>query len=167
MSESSPHREACRKEHRLIGHYIAIKAWIRDLDCVVLTRNDLSVLLNLERFRSERIKWLMDDLRPWFPYQEAHYLSNSPSSVHSIYLSRKDISEWLPKGSMTTSERIEAMSPFSPKTELFVLPETRVPFKEEIVSFLAFLNAGLIDPRDYGGISTTYNNLMDKLENER
>ena len=145
---SDPYREACQKEHRLIGHYLAVQAWVRGLDCIVLVRHDLEALLGLKRFRSTRIQWLSDDLKPWFPFQHKYYNSNALSSINTIYLSRVDMDSFLPKGSMTTAKRLREMPESSPKTERFTIGSAKrdVPTREEIVSTLAFLNAGLLDP---------------------
>ena len=71
------------------------------LECIVLQRRDLEHFLALERFKSTRVQWLREDLRPWFPHQEAHHKSGAPSSIHSLYLSRVPMTLHLPRGSMT------------------------------------------------------------------
>lgn len=145
---NDPYRDACRKEHRLIGHYLAVQAWIRGLDCIVLVRHDLEALFALERFKSARIEWLKEDLRPWFPEQQAYYRSGAESSIDALFLSRVPVKLFLPRGTMTTDARINGMPEDSPKTERFTSTSSKkdVPTKEEILSFLAFLDAGLIDP---------------------
>lgn len=146
-----PHRESCRREHRVVGHYLAVQSWIRGLDCIVLVRHDLEVLFGLERFKSARIQWLKEDLKPWFPHQEFYYLTKSMSSIRSIFLSRVPIVSHLPNGSMTTELRIAKMSKHAPKTQRFTDGENKndVPTEKDIVSFLAHLNSGLIDPSVY------------------
>jgi hypothetical protein len=66
-----PHRESCRRQHRILGHYLAVQAWIKGLDCGVLLRKDLEKFLDLERFKKTRIEWLCEDLMPWFKH---HYI---------------------------------------------------------------------------------------------
>ncbi len=39
---------------------------MRGLDCIVLVRGDLEAFLGLKRFKSTRVKWLKEDLKPWF-----------------------------------------------------------------------------------------------------
>src|ERR1035437_2673112 len=36
-----PHREYCRRDHRIIGQYLAEQAWLRRLDCIVLVREEI------------------------------------------------------------------------------------------------------------------------------
>lgn len=143
-----PYRDACRKEHRLIGHYLAVQAWVRGLDCIVLVRHDLEALFGLTRFKNTRIEWLKQDMKPWFPNQKAYYKSGSLSSINSLFLSRVPVAPHLPKGTMTTEARIKGMPDDAPKTERFTSTRAKrdVPTKEDIISFLAFLNAGIIDP---------------------
>lgn len=147
------HREACRRQHRVFGHYAAVQAWLRGLDCIAMERLDLEVYLGLKRFKSERITWLLEDLVPWFPYQSDFYGSTAQSSLHSLFLSRVPIGEWLPKGSMTTAARVKSIAPDAPKTELFVPGKSgQKRVKEtDVVRYLAVLDSGLLDPNDSEG----------------
>ena len=144
---SDAHREACKRQHRVIGNFLTMQAWLLGVDCIVLTRSDLEKFLDLERFKSTRVKWLLQDLRPWFPYQEDYYKTSSPSSIHSLFLSRVQIKHHLPKGSMTTSQRINRMLDEAPKTKLFSeAPSGKMHDESQIVSQLAQLASGLIEP---------------------
>jgi hypothetical protein len=145
---NDPHREDCRRQHRVIGHYLAVQAWSRRLECIVVVRKDLEVLLGLERFRSARVNWLKEDLEPWFPFQEAYYRTGAPSSIHSLFLSRAPIKEYLSHNSMTTEQRIDRMLPGAPKTARLSKSEDGkgVPSQTEIVSYLSVLAAGLQIP---------------------
>ena len=33
---NDPHRYACQRQHRIVAHYLAVQAWLRKLDCIVL-----------------------------------------------------------------------------------------------------------------------------------
>ncbi len=141
---SDPHRESCRRQHRVIGNFLAMQAWLLGVDCIVLVRSDLVKFLDLERFKSKRVQWLLEDLRPWFLYQKDYYKSSSPSSIHSLFLSRVPIGPHLPKGSMTTTQRIRRMAPDDPKTTLFSkAPSGKLHDETAIVSQLAQLASGL------------------------
>ncbi len=138
------HREFCRRQHRVLGHYLSLESWRRGLECIVLTRKDLESFLGLERIKKERVKWFMADLQPWFPHQVRHNNTKAPASFHSIYLSRVPIQEHLPPGSMSAEKRISLMAADAPKTKLFLSDDvTHRPSEEEIVSRLARLAAGL------------------------
>jgi hypothetical protein len=142
------HREACRRQHRVLGHYLAVQAWLRGLECIALEREDLEAYLGLERFKSERIKWLIEDLAPWFPHKSNFYKSNSESSLHSMFLSRVPIGKWLPADSMTTADRVKAISSDSPRTGLFFVPKKGLKRIREtdVVRYLAVLDSGLLSP---------------------
>ena len=66
------HRLACRRQHRVLGQYLAMQAWVRGLDCIVLEKRDLDHYLSLERLKEPRVQWVRDDLTPWFPHQETY-----------------------------------------------------------------------------------------------
>ena len=135
----------------MLGQYLAMQSWIRGLECIVLQRRDLEHFLGLERFKSTRVQWLKEDLRPWFPHQEAHHRAGAPSSIHSLYLSRIPMAQHLPSGSMTVDARLKAMAADAPKTERFLAESApwRPPTEQDIVSQLAVISAGLAVPQDY------------------
>lgn len=145
---NDPHRDACKRQHRILAHYLAIQAWLRKLDCIVLVRSDLEKFLGLKRFKSTRVDWLQDDLKPWFPYQFPYYLTRAGSSIHSLFLSRVPIEKHLPSGSMSTDKRISQMETDAPRTAKF--SETRgasnIPDEKQIVAELAVISAGLDTP---------------------
>jgi hypothetical protein len=142
------YREGCRRQHRIIAHYLAVQAWLRKLDCIVLARDELEKFLGLQRFKAERVKWLRDDLKPWFPYQVPYYRTGAESSIHSLFLSRVPISKHLPTGSMATSQRIAGMAKEAPPTALFSKGVKSIPDEKQIVGELAVLSAGLASPVD-------------------
>ena len=74
---TDPHREFCRNQHRIIGHYLAVQAWLRGLDCIVLVRGDLQTFLALERFKGTRVDWLQEDLL---------VLLDRPQYIHQCYI---------------------------------------------------------------------------------
>jgi hypothetical protein len=145
---TEPHREYCRRQHRVLGHYLSIEAWRRGLDCIALERADLEVLLGLKRFKDARIQWLRHDLQPWFPHQKSYKKTKAPSSLHSLFLARVPIQQYLSNTPMTTVERVKAMGAGAPKTGRFFgdAGVTKRPTEEEIVSRLALLTSGLLEP---------------------
>src|ERR1044072_4899490 len=144
------YRTACARRHHIIGHYLAVQAWIRGLDCIVLDRVDLEFFLGLQRFKSVRVTWLREDLRPWFEHQEVFNKSGGPSSIHSLFLSRVSIASHLPKGTMTTEARIKGMKSDAPKTSLFFNREwLRLrPSEGDMISQLALFSCGMATPAD-------------------
>ncbi len=127
---TDPHREFCRRQHRVIGHFLALQAWTRGVDCIVLQREHLESFLGLERFKRARQEWLMEDLRPWFPHQQKIRRFGTKSSLASLFLSRVSLDEHFPRGPpMTTAQRIAKFH------------------EATMVSQLALLASGLATPR--------------------
>ena len=62
------YKEAVRRRHRSVGHYLSVKACNLNLDCIVLSRRDLEGLFGLVRFKRSRVEWLKEDMKQWFPY---------------------------------------------------------------------------------------------------
>ena len=101
------YRNACRRLHRTVGAYFAIRAWTRGADCVVLDRNVLIKLLSLKRIKTARVEWMEADMRAWFKYLHAIVYADT-DSVGAVYLSRVPIDEWM-KGTMSDEVRVENM----------------------------------------------------------
>jgi hypothetical protein len=145
------YRGYCTRQHHVLGHYLAVQAWNRGLDCIVLQRADLEFFLGLQRFKSVRVDWLREDLRPWFTHQEAYYKTGAPSSIHSLFLGRVSVTAFLPKGSMSTALRFAGMSPGAPKTAVFFDPAwvSERPSAADMVSQLALLSSGVSIPANF------------------
>jgi hypothetical protein len=146
MASEDFHRDSCQRLHRIVANYLAHQAWLRQLDCIVLIRADLTHFLQLARFKSTRIEWLLADMKPWFPYQVPYYKTGSSSSIHSLFLSRDPIAKHLPSGSMTTAARISRMADYAPRTEMYFKSGTVRPAESEIIGDLALLSTGLSVP---------------------
>ena len=142
------HRLACQRQHRVMGHFLAIQAWLRGVDCLVLEREDLQRFLGLQRFKEERVRWIQEDLRPWFKHQSSMEQGGAGFSLHSLYLSRVEIEKWIPGGEFSTEDRIKAFDKKAPKTEKFSHSSAQRSLVDEldVVRYLALLDSGLVDP---------------------
>lgn len=139
------HREACRRQHRVLGHFLAIQAWLRKLDCIVLTREDLESYLGLKVFKSQRIEWILEDLDPWFPHARSINKAKTSASLASMYLSRLAFD--LPKGNMTTQERISKIVENGLQTARLSYGAQGAGITEgQVVQYLALLDSGLAQP---------------------
>jgi hypothetical protein len=142
------HRASCQRQHRVLGHYLAVQAWLRGVDCIVVERQDLEAYLGLQRFKSERIRWLLEDLIPWFPYNSVYYMSSAESSLHSLFLARVEIESWLPESWRSTVDIVTKLKPDAPKMGLLFSPDAgkRRIQESEVVRYLAILDSGLVAP---------------------
>lgn len=111
-------REGARRQHRTVGLFTMIQCWVRGIDGVAFNRVHLERLLGLERFKQTRIDWLKEDIKELFPYQEKYYRSGG-KSFHSLIVSRKKIKKHLPKGRMTTKERVQGIPSHGPDIGIF------------------------------------------------
>ena len=101
-------REGARRQHRTISLFAVIQCWLRGIDGLGFQRRYLERLLGLERFKQKRVKWLKEDLKELFPYQEIFRSGNK--SFSSLIVSRLPFEQFIPKGSMNTEKRIKNIS---------------------------------------------------------
>jgi hypothetical protein len=99
-------REGAKRQHRTVALFTMIQCWMRGLDGVAYNRSHLERLLGLERFKQKRIDWLQQDIKELLPYQEIFW-STDKESFSSLFVSRKELSQYLPKGSMTTKKEFK------------------------------------------------------------
>jgi hypothetical protein len=64
----SDYREFAARRHRILAHYLETYCWRNHADCILITRYELEVYLNLEKFKSERLDWLKADIKDSFPF---------------------------------------------------------------------------------------------------
>jgi len=143
---TDPHREHYRRTNRVLGQFLATEAWLRGVDCLVLTRHGLVSYLGLERLKSARVDWLREDLKPWFPYQEVFYALRSDSSLYDIFLSRIPIEDHIPSNARTTTDSVAKMKSHAPVTQIFSF-EKRLSTEAQIVAYLTQLSAGVAAPK--------------------
>src|SRR5438067_831172 len=98
------YRNASRRLHRVIANYFAIRAWTAGADCIVLDRRVLEPMLDLERIKKVRVKWIAEDMKHWFPYVESINYTKT-DSVGVIFLSRVPIEEHM-GGVLTDEDRV-------------------------------------------------------------
>ena len=140
-SPKEVYREACRRLHRALGNYFAIRAWCANTDCVILQRRVLEKLLDVERLRESRMSWIEEDFKSWFPY--IHILTlPSRYSVGSIYLSRVDISEHM-GFCVTDDERLRILRSGGIKTILYDHKSTVPERIDDLLSELNLMAAGI------------------------
>ncbi|MFY0568112.1 hypothetical protein ACN28E_30360 [Archangium lansingense] len=146
-----PHREYCRRQHRLLAHHLSIEAWCAGDDCILLERNHLEEFLKLERFKTTRVQWLLEDIKPWFKHTEPVYSGpeGELSSLEALYLSRVPIArKFLVRPDPINADELVAwLRNNGLRVNLLhsvsaVIP----PSEEQIVTRLALLASGLAEP---------------------
>lgn len=146
MADDSLHRELCRRQHRILGLELLLQAWVNQVDALIVSRDQLSNFLGISRFKSSRLVWLEQDLRPFFSHQSVFYRSSSSDSLHSIVLSRVSLDD-MPVSTMTTEERAASSRAAGLRMELVSELETFDAGQSEsdLYSFVSLLAAGLAD----------------------
>ena len=69
------YRDSCRRSHRILGAYLALWAWRKGTDGVVLDRDQSFRYLGLEAMREQRLQWLKEDIADFFPHQEVLHVT--------------------------------------------------------------------------------------------
>ena len=145
---TDPHREYCRRQHRLLAHHLSLEAWCAGDDCILLERDQLEDFLKLQRFKSTRIQWLLEDIKPWFKYTYPVYSGSALEALEALYLSRFPIDKkFIRHDDMAVEDIIGWMRDNGIRISLLPSTSTRIPLTEEqIIPRLALLASGLAEP---------------------
>jgi hypothetical protein len=71
----------------MLGSYLALWAWRKRIDCVVIHRDELHPYLGIKARRQQRLRWLVADIKDLFPYVQELYQGRTRAHG-SLYLSR-------------------------------------------------------------------------------
>lgn len=138
MLTQDTYREANRRSHRLLGHYLALTAWIRGVDCVAVVKDELFPFLGLKkRMEMERIKWLTEDAKPLFPYSWWTQ-SKKTGGYSTLFLSRLRFPKDARLGFLVNEDRIKQFEAAGLKGSLIELPT-----EAEMVRLLSSAMVGL------------------------
>ncbi len=131
--------------HRAVGIYLALKAWTRGFDCIVLSREELLGFFDMKNTPQDRMEQIRKDIRPWFQgFVASRPKSNNPTFVKYLFLIRRkeDESHFLRGTSLSNSgvkllvKKVNSSdNPGAPKTAFFreCVSDGRVPTQEEIL----------------------------------
>lgn len=143
MEKNEDYRTYCSRTHAVIGYFLANRAWVRGLDCIVLEKEDLEAFLFLEKIKRTRADWFIDDAKQWFPFSKRLDVG---ASLGCLFLSRKPLPKW-PEGSFSTEGWIQHLGDALPKAEPFYKsPAPKRLTELDVVSYLASMNYGIIHP---------------------
>ena len=131
------YRDACGRSHRILGAYLALWAWKKGADFVVLDRDQTFKYLGLGAMRERRLRWLEEDIKDFFPFQEALHSSRSGGHM-SLYLSRKEFSGDAFSRTMTDEKRIKLLTEQGVRASVV----GRVPSEQRMITMLATAATG-------------------------
>lgn len=130
------YRDACRRSHRILGSYLALWAWKKRVDCVVVARHELFAYLGLKAMRAQRLQWLARDIKDLFPYTQPLYQKTGAHG--STYLSRLKFHHGAFDGRMYDDERVRVLEKGGVRATAIGLPS-----EGRMVLFLAAAAAGV------------------------
>ncbi len=159
-------REGARRQHRSVALFAVVQCWLRNLDGLVFDREHLDRLVGLRQFKGARVDWLLEDFREFFQHVEIFRYESKKKSFDALYVSRCELTGWLPNGTMTDEKRLANIASGGPKLEMFkIWPqssaaivveefEAAAPFFADaanyderlLSSYLALLGQGQISP---------------------
>jgi hypothetical protein len=153
------HREYCQRQHRIVRNWLASQAWLRGIDCIVITSENIKGLFKLKKLEYSRIADFIKDVKPWFRYSKKIWTGRSPSGIFQfVFLSRVEISISGNELTFPSSQqrnlppkeikgKITELKDSLPRIELLEFLNTTLPTETEIVSEQCLLAVGLEYPR--------------------
>jgi len=81
-------RERIRRQHRAMALFGVIQSWIRGLDGIVFTYEDVSRLTGLKVIQHTRLEKMITDMRVFFPYAK-DFWTGQQNAFTALYVARK------------------------------------------------------------------------------
>ncbi|WGK83064.1 hypothetical protein PYE51_16980 [Vibrio aestuarianus] len=136
-SKDDAYRESQMRLHRVLGTYLALVAWKRKADGVVINRESLLSFLKISRMQNVRVDWMKEDLAHLFPYTGNTYFSKT-GSYSALYLLRQPLPKGILHKTMSTSERIKVFKDNGLKVIRITPPD-----EKELIKKVALITSGL------------------------
>ena len=138
-STENVYREHVRRTHQTMAAYLSMIAWTRNLDCVVLERDEIVRFWgDVRRVEQQRIDWLQSDVNQYFPYFEK--LSYESNKFASVYLSRRRFPTEAFSDAMSDTTRSQNLTDNGCRTAVVSLPT-----ELEMLTQLTLVIHGLAD----------------------
>jgi hypothetical protein len=142
-----------RRQARILALYLTIKAWVHDLECIVVSRDDLTKFFGFDNTTKDRIEQIKKDMKAYFKEHKVYYHEGSNTFVHYLFflkntddISRLPSGSHLPLNKKIVNQLIAGMDTDGPKTALLTSLVDEVPSESQIISELARFASGLEAP---------------------
>lgn len=132
------YRESHRRSHRLLGIFLALRAWHMGVDCVAVQRKSLLQFLELQNMQNQRVDWIRNDIRDLFPYVR-NTVSSEDDVYATTYFSRLPFPEAAFKGSMHDNKRCKKLRELGLSVDI-----VKIPDEKQLVVRVALVSHGLI-----------------------
>ncbi|WP_228520374.1 hypothetical protein, partial [Vibrio parahaemolyticus] len=136
-SRDDAYRESQKRLHRVLGTYLALVAWKKRADGIVIKREHLLNFLKITRMQNVRVDWMKDDLMHLFRYTGNTYFSSS-GTYAELYLSRVPIPKGIFYEKMSTEKRIKLF-----KEKGIKIISVEPPEEKELIKKVALITAGV------------------------
>ncbi len=139
-----------RRQHRVLGAYLATHCWHNGYDAVIVDRSTLAHIHELTNFTKTHLSWLQRDIKPYFAHSFELYHSKGAKNFAAVALSRVPIPKGFGDASLDDTKR----AAFWRKKDFRVAALSEMPTCESVFtekeasSFLALISVGLVVPKD-------------------
>ena len=139
-------RILARRQHRILGLYLAVRAWANNLDAIHVDREDFCRFLGIKVVKKARLDQFEEDVKEWFPELSIFYFSGQVFS--GIYLSRVPLEGILSTRRMMTPERIKLARKEGLAIEDLsnIVKDVKKLKEADLVSYVSLLSSGLEVP---------------------
>ena len=139
--------EFYRRQHRVLGAYLALHCWHGGYDAVIVSRKTLAHIHELTNFTEKHLSWLQDDIRPYFA-ESSKLTYTGSNKFAAVALSRVEIPSGFGRASMYDEPRAKHWRTKGFQVAaLSELKTTNTVFTErDAASFLALTASGLAVP---------------------
>ena len=140
-SPDQVYREFAKRTHRTMAAYLSIVAWVRDLDCVAIDREEIVRFWGLaKRVVDQRVTWLQEDVKLYFPFVQG--LEFQPKKFAGVFLARRQFPQDTFAEPMTNGKRTKALTGMG-----FCSAVISLPAEVEMLTELTAIIHGLAEPR--------------------
>ena len=99
--------EFYRRQHRVLGAYLALHCWHNGFDAVIVSRETLAHMHELKKFTSVHLTWLERDVRPYFPVTTKLYYTEQRNKFAAVVLSRIPLPKHFGTASLKDEDRAQ------------------------------------------------------------
>lgn len=152
-SSDQIYREFVRRQNRTLATYLAMQAWVANLDCIAISRNELVQFWgSLKRVEDERLNWFKEDVHEHFPHV---VVLVSGKKFGSVFLARRPFPDGVFSHRITDKRRISELDQMSVRASFWDLPS-----ESEMLKYLTAAIHGL----DSSVISAQVNEIFSDIE---
>lgn len=127
------------RNHKSLGMYLAIKAWLKGVDCIAIDRDEIKSHFGIKSLSTQRVAELAADVKDLFPF--CVILHPTRNTVGTVCLSRSKL-PFLYEGMII--DPIVGMKRIT--SEGIKLVRIKLPTPETVVSDLALMTNGFDVP---------------------